>query len=137
VITGFPGETDGDHGDTRALIEELPYTYLHVFPFSPRNGTTAAALHAREPVPQRLAGERARELRELALAKAERHRAGRVGAAAEVTLEAGGTAALTGDYLRVAVTGAPSEEAPRLHRGTLRGSATDLYIDLTRSLHPN
>jgi threonylcarbamoyladenosine tRNA methylthiotransferase MtaB len=137
VITGFPGETDDDHADTRALIEELPYTYLHVFPFSPRDGTPAAALHAREPVPQRLAGERARELRELALAKAERHRAGRVGAVAEVTLEAGGTAALTGDYLRVAVTGAPPDGAPRLHRGTLRGSATDLHIDLPRSLHPN
>jgi threonylcarbamoyladenosine tRNA methylthiotransferase MtaB len=133
VITGFPGETDADHADTRALIKELPYTYLHVFPFSPRDGTAAAELHAEGPVPQRLAGERARELRELAQAKGEGHRARRVGAAAEVTLEAGGAAALTGDYLRVAVRGVHPEGGSRLHRGTLRGSATDLYIDLTRS----
>jgi threonylcarbamoyladenosine tRNA methylthiotransferase MtaB len=131
VISGFPGETDADQAQTRALIEELPYTYLHVFPFSPRAGTSAAALHEREPVPQRIAGERARELREIGAAKAAAHRERRVGGVAEVTLEAAGGSALTGDYLRVGVKG----QGPRgaLHRGTLRGAGADLYIDLSRS----
>ena len=64
VITGFPGETDEDHAQTRALIEELPFTYLHVFPFSPRKDTVAETLQS--PVPQRVAGDRARELRTIA-----------------------------------------------------------------------
>jgi threonylcarbamoyladenosine tRNA methylthiotransferase MtaB len=136
VITGFPGETDADQADTRALIEELPYTYLHVFPFSPRDGTAAAELHTQGPVPQRIAGERARELREIATRKAAGYRSRRVAGAAEVTLEAGGTAALTGDYLRVGVAGEVAGGAARLHRGTLRGAGADLYIDLSRSPAP-
>ena len=33
IIVGFPGETDADHVRTRELVEALPYTYLHVFPY--------------------------------------------------------------------------------------------------------
>ena len=137
VITGFPGETEDDHAATRALIEELPYTYLHVFPFSPREGTAAADLHASDPVPQRLAGERARELREIAAAKCVAYRARRAGATAVATLEAGDALALTEDYLRVRVAEAPPTAIRRLHRGVLRGSAGDLYIDLSRSTDLN
>jgi threonylcarbamoyladenosine tRNA methylthiotransferase MtaB len=138
VITGFPGETDADHGATHALIEELPYTYLHVFPYSPREGTAAAELHAAEPVPQRVAAERARSLRELAAAKGAVYRATRTGSEAEVTLESAATLALTGDYLRVAVAGSPGcAAASRLHRGVLRGERGDLYIDLTHPFAPN
>ena len=140
VITGFPGETEADQAATRALVEEIPYTYLHVFPFSPRDGTVATELHAKMPVPQRVAGERARELRELAEMKGHAHRARRSGSPAEVTLEAKGTVALTGDYLRVHVVGEGQGaigSGPRLHRGVLRGAegdlSSDLYIDLSRS----
>ncbi len=54
VIAGFPGEAASDHAATVGLVRELPFTYLHVFPFSPRDGTVAAGLDA--PVPQRVAG---------------------------------------------------------------------------------
>jgi threonylcarbamoyladenosine tRNA methylthiotransferase MtaB len=139
VITGFPGETEADHAATHELVEELPYTYLHVFPYSPREGTTAAELHAAGPVPQRVSGERARSLRELAAAKGAAYRLARVGADAEVTLEAGASQALTGDYLRVPVEGVPPSSAgrPRLHRGVLRGRRGDLYIDLSQPIAPN
>ncbi|MFV2007572.1 MAG: MiaB/RimO family radical SAM methylthiotransferase, partial [Longimicrobiales bacterium] len=91
VITGFPGETDEDHERTRALIEELPFTYLHVFPFSPRDGTTAATMPG--PVPQRVAAERSRELREIAQRKGRAYRESRVGGSAVLVLEGGaGTA---------------------------------------------
>jgi threonylcarbamoyladenosine tRNA methylthiotransferase MtaB len=43
VIAGFPGETDEDAAATEALIEALPFTYLHVFPYSDRIGTEAVA----------------------------------------------------------------------------------------------
>ncbi len=39
VIVGFPGETRAEYEETRDLVRELPYTYLHVFPFSVRAGT--------------------------------------------------------------------------------------------------
>jgi threonylcarbamoyladenosine tRNA methylthiotransferase MtaB len=105
IITGFPGETDEDHAATVALVEELPYTYLHVFPFSPREGTVAAELVREIPVPQRVAGERSRELREIVQGKGEAYRRRRAGSRARVVLEGEGRSALTGDYLRVAVKG--------------------------------
>lgn len=138
VITGFPGESDEDHASTRALVDELPFTYLHVFPFSPKSGTAAAELHDARPVPQRVAADRARELREIGEGKAHAHRARRAGQIAEVTVEARGGSALTGDYLHVGVRH-PGEKASssRLHRGVLRragdAAPADLYIDLSRS----
>ena len=128
IITGFPGETDVDHEDTMRLVEELPFTYLHVFPFSPKDSTVASVLP--DPVPQRVAGERSRELRTLAQEKHRRYRESRVGEASVVTLEAQGRRGLTGDYLRVDVKGAEVEACGRLHSGVLRGSGDDLYIEL-------
>ena len=49
VITGFPGETDRDFEETRRFIEETPFSYLHVFPFSPRRGTEAFSLRGQVP----------------------------------------------------------------------------------------
>jgi threonylcarbamoyladenosine tRNA methylthiotransferase MtaB len=140
VITGFPGETDEDHALTRTLVEELPFTYLHVFPYSPRDGTPARDLP--DPVPQRIAGERSRELRELALDKGRRYREARVGGVAEVVLEGEGGWAMTEDYLRVEVAGAEGrfqgsdlqpDGAGGVLRGNLHGSGDHLYIDLS---HP-
>jgi threonylcarbamoyladenosine tRNA methylthiotransferase MtaB len=41
VLVGFPGETQAAFENTFHLIESLPLTYLHVFPFSARPGTAA------------------------------------------------------------------------------------------------
>ncbi len=60
LLVGFPGETDDEHRATVALVESLPLAYLHVFPFSPRPGTPAAALPER--VPGLAVRERVREL---------------------------------------------------------------------------
>jgi threonylcarbamoyladenosine tRNA methylthiotransferase MtaB len=125
IITGFPGETDADHADTRALVEELPFTYLHVFPFSPREGTAAAELG--DPVPQRVAGERSRELRMLAEEKGRGYRVQRVGGRATVVLEGRSGTALTGDYLRVDAA-EPPPASGGLVEGTLRGEGGHLYI---------
>jgi len=43
ILVGFPGETDAAFRNTCALIQEMPVTYLHVFPFSARPGTPAAS----------------------------------------------------------------------------------------------
>ena len=129
VITGFPGESEEDHASTRALVDQLPFTYLHVFPFSPRADTVAAGLPS--SVPQRVAGERARELRELAVAKARAHRTARVGSGATVVVEGDGGVGLTEDYLRVDVPRGWLPEVAVLS-GTLRGDPDHLYIDAPR-----
>ncbi len=43
TLIGFPGETDEEFNNTYSLIEELPISHLHVFPFSPRKKTPAAS----------------------------------------------------------------------------------------------
>src|SRR5438876_2474915 len=64
VLVGFPAETDAEFEDTRRIIEELPFTYLHVFTYSARPGTPAAALPNQTPL--HVARERNRILRDLA-----------------------------------------------------------------------
>ena len=129
VITGFPGETEADHADTIRLVEELPFTYLHVFPYSPRDGTAAADLDGQ--VPQRVAGERGRELRLLAQAKGRAHERARSGSRATVVPEGDGSTGLTEDYLRVTVEERPRADStgrPALLRGRLRFGEDHLYI---------
>lgn len=63
VMAGFPGETPEDHRETVALLESLPLAYFHVFTWSPRPGTDAAAMPGRVPGPE--GRERARELLDL------------------------------------------------------------------------
>jgi threonylcarbamoyladenosine tRNA methylthiotransferase MtaB len=67
VMVGFPGETDQDFDETRRLIEDLPFTYLHVFTYSPRPGTPAAAMS--HQVPTNVARARNKVLRDLAAQK--------------------------------------------------------------------
>ena len=102
IIAGFPGETDDDHAATMALVAALPFTYLHVFPYSERPGAAAARLGA--PVPPPVLHQRARELRQLGEAKARRHHAGRVGQPADGVVSghgAGKVEVLTQDYVSV------------------------------------
>jgi threonylcarbamoyladenosine tRNA methylthiotransferase MtaB len=114
VITGFPGESEDDHAATLAFIERLPFTYLHVFSFSKRPGTKAAAL-ANE-VPGATIKRRARELRALGEAKAGAFRQSQIGRTLRVltlrtTDSADGsqqdtTPALSTNYLKVRISGA-------------------------------
>src|SRR5579863_7536538 len=55
VMVGFPGESETDFEETRRFIEDLPFTYLHVFTYSSRPGTPAASL--RDQIPVQIARE--------------------------------------------------------------------------------
>jgi threonylcarbamoyladenosine tRNA methylthiotransferase MtaB len=77
VIAGFPGETEGDHQATLRFIDSLPFTYLHVFSYSSRPGTKAAALDS--PLPGETVHRRAAELRALGESKAASFRASQLG----------------------------------------------------------
>jgi threonylcarbamoyladenosine tRNA methylthiotransferase MtaB len=63
VIGGFPGEDDSAFLNTMTMIENLPLAYLHVFPFSKRKGTPAAAFPGQ--VPPQVIRARCHALREL------------------------------------------------------------------------
>jgi threonylcarbamoyladenosine tRNA methylthiotransferase MtaB len=67
VMAGFPGEIDAEFEATRCLIADLPFTYLHVFTYSARPGTPAAAMPKQVPV--EVARERNKILRDLAAEK--------------------------------------------------------------------
>ena len=67
VIAGFPGESDEEHKETLRLIENLPLSDLHIFPYSRRNGTRAAAMAGQ--VPPAVIKMRSEELRRLAAGK--------------------------------------------------------------------
>jgi threonylcarbamoyladenosine tRNA methylthiotransferase MtaB len=101
VIAGFPGETNQDHAATVELIERLPFTYLHVFPYSRRPATAADRL--RDHLDPPVVSERAAELRDLGARKAVAYRAGRSGGIADVITIGGRREreAVTGDYLTV------------------------------------
>ena len=107
VMVGFPGETEADFKETRLFIEELPFTYLHVFTYSSRPGTPAAAM--RDQVPVQIARERNRILRDLAAEKKLAFMRSFVGKTVEaITLDVfdgESTEALTDNYLKLRLAG--------------------------------
>lgn len=117
VIAGFPGERDDDFAATLALVEALPFTYLHVFPYSDRAGTEAASLSGR--LPARVVTERAARLRAVGGVKARAFREGLVGSVREVLVletrdrATGGLVGLTSNYAEVVFEG-PDELMRRL-----------------------
>lgn len=107
VMVGFPGETDEEFEQTRALIERLPFTYLHVFTYSSRPGTPSAEMP--EQVPVQTARERNRVLRELIAKKKHNFMESFVGREVQaITLthfDGESTEALTDNYLKLRVRG--------------------------------
>ncbi len=113
VIAGFPGEEDADHRETVALVQSLPVTYLHVFPFSRRPGTAAERLSGHIPGDE--VQRRARELRVLGEVKARAHRGRRAGGEADLVVIRGDIReGLTEDYLTVAISDPPPPRGARI-----------------------
>ena len=109
VLTGFPGETEREFDEGYERLEELPFAYLHVFSFSPRPGTRAAAAG---PVPDvQAVKERSARLRRLSAARKLAFARSFVGKRLEVMVEkrrerqAGRLIGLTDNYLRVYMEG--------------------------------
>ena len=96
VMTGFPGETDAEFEETRAFIQSLPFTYLHVFTYSERPGTPAAAS---QQVPMEVRRDRNRVLRELGAEKNLEFRRRMLGRSLSVVTLTDG--ALSDNFLKV------------------------------------
>jgi threonylcarbamoyladenosine tRNA methylthiotransferase MtaB len=107
VMVGFPGETEAEFEETRRMIEELPFTYLHVFTYSARPGTAAAEQAGQVPIG--VARERNRVLREIASSKKAEFMHSLLGTKTKaITLQSGVgecTEALTENYLKMKIFG--------------------------------
>lgn len=103
VIVGFPGESDVDFSATEALIARLPFTYLHVFTYSPRAGTAAPRLP--DHVPLEAAQARSSHLRHLGQAKGKAYALARAGTSADIVVISGSPSreGMTEDYLTVSL----------------------------------
>ncbi|NLA50227.1 MAG: tRNA (N(6)-L-threonylcarbamoyladenosine(37)-C(2))-methylthiotransferase MtaB [Bacteroidales bacterium] len=103
IIVGFPGESETDFAETFSFLENLPLSYLHVFPFSERPGTTAEKLP--EKIPHEEKSMRSKKLLDLSQKKAMEFRKRNRGKNAEVLFEhvrnKGLIYGFTGNYIRV------------------------------------
>ena len=106
IIVGFPGETTAEFEDTRRMIAELPFSYLHVFRYSQRPGTTAADMG--DQVHPETISERSAVLRALAEQKQLEFETGLVGTVREAVVESdtdlpGWRKATTDNYVSILV----------------------------------
>jgi len=109
LIVGFPGETEDEFAESLAFVESLGPARAHVFPFSPRPGTPAAAMPGQvSPADKE---ERAAAMRQAASASRQAYEARFVGCRMQVLWESARDSAtgrvwsgLTGNYLRVYTT---------------------------------
>ena len=101
IIAGFPTETDEAHQRSLDFVESLNISWLHIFPFSPRNGTPAARM---PQVSGAVIRARAGEFRQLGAALAQRQLDAMVGRTDEVVLESGGIAH-TRQFAKVVLAG--------------------------------
>lgn len=128
VIVGFPGETEADHRQTVEFVERMPFTYLHVFPYSDRPGTAASRMA--EKVDPGTIKRRARELREISRGKNRNFRRRFLGKTLSVlTLgdeEQGARLALAGNYLKALVD--PSVPANQLVEGKAVSERGDCLV---------
>jgi len=138
VMVGFPGETAEDHAASLRFIESLPFTYLHIFPYSARPGTPAAARP--DQLNGRIIRDRSREMRAVITKKRRAFLEEQVGRTlSALTLDAereGARLALSSNYLNIALPGTDvppntllAARIGRSHQGTLYG-----YPEGTRML---
>ncbi len=125
IIVGFPGETESEFEDTRRMVEELPFSYLHVFRFSRRPGTAAADMA--DQVHPEFISRRSAILRKLAEFKKMEFSRSLVGTSREAVIEAesgtpGWRQATTDNYVSILVPEDPAE-------GIAAGSLVNVEIN--------
>jgi threonylcarbamoyladenosine tRNA methylthiotransferase MtaB len=105
VIVGFPGETDREFEETYRFIERQEFSRLHVFTFSPRSGTPAAAMPDRPP--REVVQERSRLLRELDACLQERFWRRWIGTRRWAVSDGDGDTVITDNYVRLHIGNNP------------------------------
>lgn len=106
LITGFPGESEEDHRETMAFLEACRFSFIHVFPYSPRAGTIAAA--RKDQVPPDIKKQRTAECLALSERLYDTYKDSRTGGEGIVLCETcsdGRTRGYTSDYLPLIIPG--------------------------------
>lgn len=102
IIVGFPGETEEDFKQGLDFVSKMNFSRMHVFPYSKRSGTPAAA--RKDQIPENIKKERAQRMQNLAAAKTMEFHRKFLGKELRVlfeTAQAGLTDGLTDNYIRV------------------------------------
>lgn len=130
IIVGFPGETEAMFAESLEYVAKLNFMRMHIFPYSKREGTPAAAMP--DQVPEAVKHERVKRMQELAEKKAAEYLRQFIGKTLSVLIETenGGIwDGLTGNYIRVYtdVVAKPGElvllRAARLYKDGIWGEA--------------
>lgn len=108
VIAGFPGETPSEFEESLAFIRRLPFSSLHVFPYSERPGTPAASMP--NPVPLPLRQTRAKTLETLSRQKLAAALQSRLGVPQEICVDLTGLRGRTAENLPATL---PNPHPPR------------------------
>jgi len=127
VIVGFPGEGESEFNNTRQLIESIPFSYLHIFPYSQRPGTKAATFA--KQVAGSIKKERVAILREMGTIKKQDFIRKNIGRILDIVVEERGCDGLigtTGNYIKVILEDSSDAEAGMLVNAHILGHKDDI-----------
>ena len=115
IIVGFPGETEDRFYDTKSLVELIPFSYLHVFPYSERPNTRALSLKGK--IRDEIKKRRVAKLKQLDKLKREEFIKRNIGihhSAVLETIHKNGILGTTSNYIKVFI-----ESSDITHKGIL------------------
>ena len=106
VIVGFPGESDKDFNDTVKFIDEMPLSYLHVFPYSNRPNTKASSFSGQ--ISDKVKKERVKSIIEIGKIKIKSYIMRNLGRILDVIVEKTGATngyntVISDNYLKILV----------------------------------
>jgi threonylcarbamoyladenosine tRNA methylthiotransferase MtaB len=136
IMAGFPGETDADFGESNDFISALPFSDLHVFVFSPREGTRA--FERADQIPEEIKHRRAAMLRETTERLRKNFLNAQVGTLQTVLFEKEKTEGIangyTENYTFVKIK-ADHSMRNELHRVRITGAESDFcYAEIEKTL---
>lgn len=117
IIVGFPGETESEFNETLAFVEKIKFSELHVFRYSPREGTKAAEMQ--DQVDGNIKNARSNQLIELGKKEERRFRELYVGQEIDVLLEAtseGKVEGYTKNYMKVEIENGSHAQEGMIYR---------------------
>ncbi|MEW6713899.1 MAG: tRNA (N(6)-L-threonylcarbamoyladenosine(37)-C(2))-methylthiotransferase MtaB [Nitrospirota bacterium] len=135
LIVGFPGETDDDFNETIKFIEEIPLSYIHVFPYSKRPDTPAKSFSGH--INTEVKKERVKKAIEIANIKKTKYLSGQLNKKLDVIVEknavtSGYYRAISGNYLRPLVEAKALQAGQRLE---VRGVALRNQELICKTIH--
>ncbi len=126
VIVGFPGEDDDDFAMNARFLAASPLSHVHVFPYSDRPGTEAAAMSARVAAP--VIRERAARLRSIGAELSRRFHDRQIGTTRPALTIDDGTVVVTDNFLKLRIEPGVARNSRVMVRVTSAASASVLSL---------